>query len=109
MNIGLLAQYAVVAVLVAMSTFYTVRKLAPVWVSRRQAAVAALLLKPGRGAFAQRLGRALQPRGATGDCGDGCGTCGSCGPTDATDATDAPDTARNAAGEQPLVFHPPRR
>jgi len=100
MSAGLLAQYAVIAVLVVISLFYTARKLAPTLIARRQAALAAQLLKPGRGVLAQRLGRAMQPRGATGDCGDGCGTCGTCGPT---------GDAGHDADEQPLTFHPPRR
>jgi hypothetical protein len=100
MNAGLLAQYAVIAALVAASALYTVRKLAPKLVVRQQTALAASLLAPGRGAFAQRVGRALQPRGATGNCGDGCGTCGSCGPTPAADSDQS---------EHPLTFHPPRK
>jgi len=99
MSTGLLAQYTVIAVLVIASALYTLRKLAPTLAARRQAALAARLLKPGRSAFAQRVGRALQPRGATGNCSDGCGTCGSCGPKDAN---------ANEKREQPLTFHPPR-
>jgi hypothetical protein len=100
MSAGLVAQYAVIAALVAASALYTLRKLAPKLVARQQAAIAASLLTPGRGAFAQRVGRALQPRGATGNCGDGCGTCGSCGPSPA---------AESETSERPLTFHPPRK
>lgn len=100
MSAGLIAQYAVIVVLVGMSALYTLRKLAPTLVARRQAALAASLLKAGRGAFAQRIGRALQPRGATGNCADGCGTCGSCGPKPSDD---------NEDDEHPLTFHPPRK
>lgn len=100
MNAGLFAQYAVIALLVAGSLAYTLRKLAPKTATRVQAALAATLLRPQRSAFAQRLGRFVQPKGATGDCGDGCGTCGTCGPTPA--ATEAPNT-------QPVTFHPRRK
>jgi len=104
MNAGLVAQYAVIALLVAASLVYTLRKLAPKTATRAQAAMAAALLRPQRGALAQRLGRFVQPGGATGDCGDGCGTCGTCGPSP-TSATSA-----NASGStQPVTFHPPRR
>jgi hypothetical protein len=99
-NAGIVIQYAVIAALVAASAVYTLRKLAPKLAVRQQAALAASLLRPGRGAFVQRLGRALQPRGATGNCSDGCGTCGSCGPTPSDD---------DETGERPLTFHPPRK
>jgi hypothetical protein len=103
MSAGLIAQYAVIALLVAASLLYTLRKLAPKTAARTQAALAAALLRPQRGAFAQRLGRFVQPKGATGDCGDGCGTCGTCGPSPSSSAsTDAP-------GAQPITFHPPRK
>jgi len=100
MSAGLVAQYAVIALLVAASFIYTVRKLAPTTATRAQAALAAALLRPQRGAFAQRLGRFAQPRGATGDCGDGCGTCGTCGPAPA---------ATDASNLQPVTFHPRRK
>ncbi|MCP3720009.1 DUF6587 family protein [Paraburkholderia sp. CNPSo 3281] len=99
MSAGLVAQYAVIALLVAASFVYTLRKLAPKTATRLQAAVAAILLRPQRGAFAQRLGRFVQPKGATGDCGT-CGTCGTCGPTPA--ATDTSST-------QPVTLHRRRK
>jgi len=99
MNAGLVAQYAVIALLVAASAVYMLRRLAPTRSARWQASVARRLLKPGRGAFAQRIGHALQPRAATGHCGDSCGTCGSCG-------TDASASASAGPEEQPLTFRP---
>lgn len=101
MSSGIVLQYAVIAALVSASALYTLRKLAPKLAVRQQAALAATLLRPGRGAFVQRLGRALQPRGATGNCSDGCGTCGSCGPK--------PTADDDVKGERPLTFHPPRK
>ncbi|MFP6561522.1 DUF6587 family protein [Paraburkholderia sp. B3] len=102
MSAGLVAQYAVIAVLVTASALYTLRRLAPKMAARVQAAWAASLLRPQRAALARRLGRFVQPKGATGNCGDGCGTCGTCGPTDEA-GTDG------AASEQPLTFHPRRK
>ncbi|MBY4868556.1 hypothetical protein DIE14_34095 [Burkholderia sp. Bp9017] len=96
MSTGLLLQYAVIALLVAASVWTALRKLAPVTTARLQASAAASLLRPQRGALVQRVGRWLQPKGATGDCGDGCGTCGTCGPSD-------PNV------EQTITFHPPRK
>ncbi|MBN3856520.1 hypothetical protein G3N59_24365 [Paraburkholderia sp. Ac-20340] len=96
MSANLLLQYAVIALLVAASLWTALRKVAPKTTLRVQAGVAAPLLRPQRGAMTQRIGRWLQPRGATGDCGDGCGTCGTCGPSD-------------APVEQTVTFHPPRK
>lgn len=102
MSAGLIAQYAVIALLVIASLIQATRKLAPKSAHRAQTAMAAPLLRPQRGAFAQRIGRFLQPKGAPaghcGDSGDGCNTCGTCGPSPA-----------EAPGEQPVAFHPPRK
>ncbi|WP_052148108.1 DUF6587 family protein [Paraburkholderia sacchari] len=103
MNTSLVLQYAVVALLVAASLWTALRKLAPKTTTRWQAAAAAVLLRPQRGAFAQRMGRFVQPKGATGHCGDGCDTCGTCGPADATSST------RAASREQSVTFHPRRK
>jgi hypothetical protein len=100
MSAGLVAQYVIIALLVVISVLYTARRLAPRIGGRWQAAVAAELLRPGRAAFAQRVGRMLQPRGASGSCGGGCGPCGGCG-SSGSEAT-------AASGEQPLTFRPPR-
>jgi hypothetical protein len=97
MNGGLLLQYAVIAVLVAISALYTLRKLAPQLTSRWLASGAIALNKPWHARWVQALGRKLQPKTATGHCGDGCDTCGSCGPK-------PPAAARTEA--QPLTFRP---
>ncbi|WP_322107107.1 DUF6587 family protein [Paraburkholderia sp. J41] len=103
MSAGLVAQYAVIALVVIASLLHTARKLAPKSAQRVQAALAAPLLRPQRSAFAQRVGRLLQPKRASaghcGDSGDGCSTCGTCGPS----------SPSNASGEQPMTFHPPRK
>lgn len=99
MNAGLVAQYAVIALLVVGAAVYMLRRLAPKLTTRWQAGIAGALLKSGRPAFAQRVGRALQPAAATGDCGDGCGSCGSCGTSSSAPSVE----------EAPLTFHPQRR
>ncbi|WP_049622142.1 DUF6587 family protein [Frateuria defendens] len=98
MTTNLLVQYAVIALLVLISVLYTFRKLAPQLATRWQAGASSALNKPWRAAWLRRLGRWLQPRQATGSCGDGCGTCGSCGPK-------APATSAQPDA-QPLVFRP---
>ncbi|QBR00521.1 DUF6587 family protein [Paraburkholderia pallida] len=105
MSTSLILQYALIALLVAASLWTALRKLAPTMTARWQAAAAAALLRPQRGAFAQRLGRFVQPKGATGHCGDGCGTCGTCGPADAPADARADASSR----EQPVTFHPRRK
>jgi hypothetical protein len=99
MSAGLFLQYAVIAVLVAISALYTVRKLAPQLTSRWLASGAIALNKPWHARWVQALGRKLQPKTAAGHCGDGCDTCGSCGPK-------PPAAARPEA--QPLTFRPRR-
>jgi len=107
MSTSLVLQYALIALLVAASLWTALRKLAPRMTARWQAAAAAALLQPQRGAFAQRVGRLMQPKGATGHCGDGCGTCGTCGPADASVNADARTDASSRA--QPMTFHPRRK
>ncbi|MFD1554401.1 DUF6587 family protein [Paraburkholderia silviterrae] len=105
MSTSLVLQYVVIALLVAASLWTALRKLAPRTTARWQAAAAAALLRPQRGAFAQRIGRLVQPKGATGNCGDGCGTCGTCGPTNAPADARADASSR----EQPVTFHARRK
>lgn len=102
MNAGLVVQYAVIVLLVVASAVYMCARLAPTLTTRWRAGVAGSLLKPGRGGFARRIGRFLQPRAASGNCGDGCSTCGSCG-------TDSPASPATGTEDQPLTFRPYRR
>jgi hypothetical protein len=99
-SLSLDMQYAVIALLVALSVLYTFRKLAPQLVTRWQATAAASLVQPEHGRAVQALGRWLRPAQATGNCGDGCGTCGSCG-------TSPPAAGRSE--EQPLEFRPQQK
>ncbi|MFJ3047312.1 DUF6587 family protein [Herbaspirillum chlorophenolicum] len=76
-------QYAVIAVLVAASTLYMLRKLAPSAAWRWQALLAAWLLRRGSVRW-QALGRRLLPPRASGGCAggacDGCGDSGDAQP-----------------------------
>ncbi|WP_414718721.1 DUF6587 family protein [Trinickia sp.] len=95
MSTGLWTQYALVCVAVAASIAYMFRKLAPGLAIRSQAMLSAMLSSPRRSPNMQRLGRALKPREASGDCGSGCGSCKSCG---------SATSAHHNASEQPLTF-----
>jgi len=75
-----MAQYALIGVLVLASVLQLVRKLMPGLSARVMRAMAGRLDRPGASRARRALGRALQPRAAAGQCGDGCSTCGSCGP-----------------------------
>ena len=93
-------QAVIIGLLVLGSACYAFRKLLPGISTRMLASASASLNKPWRSSLLQRLGRKLQPRQATGNCGDGCGTCGTCGPTPPKNAR--PDV-------QPLEFRPRQR
>jgi hypothetical protein len=97
MTASLLVQYIVIGVLVLISAAVTFHKVVPMASTRLLASASARLNKPWRAAWLRALGRRLQPKQATGNCGDGCSTCGSCGPK-------PPASAR--PGVQPLEFRP---
>ena len=89
-----LVQGAIIAVVVAASTWVAFRKLLPKTSTRVLARLSAALNREGRSGAMRFIGRRFQPAAATGSCGDGCGSCNSCGP--AAPRTDA----------QPLHFKP---
>ncbi|PCE30550.1 hypothetical protein BZL54_20310 [Burkholderia ubonensis subsp. mesacidophila] len=92
-------QYAVIAVLVAASAGFVLRRLAPQVVARWQHGAARALMQPARPRAMRWLGRRLMPKSAAdGGCGDGCGTCGGCGAGN--------EAAPAEPGAQPLRFHP---
>ncbi|TDV14985.1 DUF6587 family protein [Paraburkholderia caballeronis] len=105
MSVGLVVQHAVIALLAAASAVHTARRLAPKLTKRRRNAIAPALLKPGRAAVLNRIGRALQPgetavaHGNRDACGDGRGACGSYRPPSSAARPD----------DRPLTFHPHRR
>lgn len=79
MDAGLLLQYVVVALIVLFSAWVVLKKQFPGTVRKVRGALALALLKPGRSAALQALGRKIAPP-ATGGSG-ACGGCDSCGPT----------------------------
>ena len=101
MSMPLLAQGLVIALLVAWSALYAMRRLLPVTSRRLQARAAALLDRDGAPAALRTFARRATPQSVTGtSCGDGCSTCGACG-------TQKSPTDRAAdADVQPLVFRP---
>jgi hypothetical protein len=97
MSAGLWLQYAVIGLLVLASLLVTLRKLMPLTSTRWLAGASARFNRPGHAAWVRALGRRLQPKQATGNCGDGCSTCGSCG-------SKPPRAVRSDV--QPLEFRP---
>jgi hypothetical protein len=79
MDTGLLIQYLIIAVAVLVSAWVVLKKQFPGTVRTLRGALALALLKPGRAAWLQALGRKIAPP-ATGG-GGACGGCDSCGPT----------------------------
>jgi len=99
-NTFAVVQAVVIGLLVLGSAVYAFGKLLPGVSTRVRAGASASLNKPWRASWQRSLGRWLQPKQATGSCGDGCGSCGSCGPTPPKQAR--PDV-------QPLEFRPRQR
>ena len=79
MDPGLLIQYLIIAVAVLVSAWVVLKKQFPGTVRKLRGALALALLKPGRAAWLQALGRKVAPP-ASGS-GGACGGCDSCGPT----------------------------
>jgi hypothetical protein len=77
MQAGLLAQYVVVALAVLLSIGVVARKQFPEGVRRLRIACAVPLVREGRAAWLQRVGRWLAPVPRLGG-GDGCGSCNGC-------------------------------
>jgi hypothetical protein len=73
-------QGVVIALVVLYSAVSAFRRFVPKTATRWQAALAAWCNQPSHGTALRGLARRLQPKAATGHCGDGCGSCGSCGP-----------------------------
>jgi hypothetical protein len=94
-GMSLLAQYAVIGVVLLISVLVVFRKLAPKVSNRWLAAASISLSRPERAGWLRGLGRRIQPKQATGDCSDGCSTCGACG-------TKPPAAAKTEA--MPLEF-----
>ena len=89
-------QAVVISIVVLLAAVTAFRKLLPKTATRVQARWSAALNEPSRPAWMRSLGVRMQPKAATGSCGDGCGTCGSCGPKPVGNQPDV----------QPLHFRP---
>jgi len=79
METGLLLQYIVIALAVLVSAYVVLKKQFPGTLRKARGAIALGLVKPGRAAWLQALGRRIAPP-ATGGAA-ACGGCDSCGPT----------------------------
>jgi len=77
MHAGLLAQYVVIALAVLLSVVVVARKQFPEGVRRLRIACAVPLVRDGRPAWLQGIGRWVAPVPRRID-GDGCGSCNGC-------------------------------
>jgi len=80
MDAGLLAQYAIIAVAVIASAWFVARRQFPNAVRRMRIAIAVPLVRDGRAAWMQTLGRKIAPPSSLSNDA-ACGGCNSCGPT----------------------------
>lgn len=78
MDAGLLLQYLVIALAVLVSIGVVAQKQFPAGVRRLRIACAVPLVREGRAAWLQRLGRRLAPIPRTSD--SSCGSCNGCDP-----------------------------
>lgn len=76
MDAGLLAQYAIVGLAVALSAAFVVQKQFPAGVRRARIACALPLVRENRATWLRRLGQWLAPAPRVGE--GACGGCNSC-------------------------------
>lgn len=79
MDLSLTLQYLVIAVAVLLSLWVVMNKQFPGSVRRLRGAFALVLLRDGRPAWMQAVGRRVAPPATR--VGASCGGCDSCGPT----------------------------
>lgn len=80
MDASLTLQYTIIALAVLISAWVVAKKQFPGTVRKARVALALPLLREGKPAWLQKLGRRIAP--ATGANGGGsCGGCDGCGPT----------------------------
>lgn len=91
-------QALIIALIVAWSAGFALRRLVPTASRRAQARFATWLEESTGSTSLRRWAHALQPvQAQSGGCGSsGCSTCGACAPVSNVSPTEA----------QPLVFHP---
>lgn len=80
MDVGLLAQYLVIALAVIVSAAVVAKKQFPGGVRRLRIALALPLVRDGRPDWMRRLGRAIAPVPSA--SGPNCAGCDNCGPSD---------------------------
>ncbi|MGY1459028.1 MULTISPECIES: DUF6587 family protein [unclassified Luteimonas] len=76
MEPGLVLQYVVVAVVVALSAMMVLRRQFPAAARRMRVALAIPMVREGRPAWLRAVGRRIAPPVLAG--GAGCGSCGGC-------------------------------
>jgi hypothetical protein len=82
MDPGLLLQYVLIALAVALSACYVAKRQWPGLVRRLRIACALPLLREGQAAWAHKVGRWIAPPVHGSGGSDSCGSsCGGCGPT----------------------------
>ena len=79
MDAGLLMQYAIIALAVIASAWFVAKRQFPNAVRRMRIAMAVPLVREGRAAWMQTLGRRIAPPSVSSD--GGCGGCKSWGPS----------------------------
>ena len=79
MDRGLLLQYAIIALAVLASAWVVLKKQFPGPVRKARIALALPLLREGRAAWQQKLGRWIAPAGSSANDA-ACGGCNGCGP-----------------------------
>ena len=79
MDAGLLAQYATITVAVIVSAWFVAKRQFPNAVRRLRVGLAIPLVREGRAAWMQKLGRRIAPPSTLNDAS--CGGCNSCGPS----------------------------
>ncbi|MBB4595204.1 MULTISPECIES: DUF6587 family protein [Xanthomonas] len=79
MDLSLTVQYVVIAIAVLVSLWVVMKKQFPGTLRRLRGALALALLRAGRPAWMQAVGRRVAPPAAQGAAS--CGGCDSCGPT----------------------------
>ena len=79
MDASLALQYAIIAVAVVASAWVVLKKQFPGPVRKARIALALPLLREGRAAWQQKLGRWIAPAGSSANDA-ACGGCNGCGP-----------------------------
>lgn len=100
MSAPALVQAVVIALIVAWSALFALRRLLPNTARRAQARLAETIARSSAPAWLRARAERWQPRSTSGgSCADGCSSCGGC----------AAAAAKPVVEAQPLVFKPRTR